>query len=221
MPRTARAVAQGFPHHITQRGNYRQTVFSGPHDYEQYLNWLRDYSVKYSLKIWAYCLMKNHVHFIAMPVTVDSMARTLKMLHMRYSQYFNAKKEMCGHLWQGRFFSCVLDEKHLYAAVRYIENNPVRAGVVSKAEEYRWSSAGAHVLGSKDMVLSGDCPITDGIKNWAAYLREGEDEKDLTAIRENTKTGRPCGDEFFVIKIENMLGRQLRRSKGGRPRKKK
>lgn len=123
MPRIARAVAVGFPHHITQRGNYRQTVFEKNDDYSVYLDWLKNYSDKYSLKIWAYCLMSNHVHFVVVPQENDSMARTFNTLHMRYSQYMNKKHEAAGHLWQGRFYSCVLDERHLYACMRYVENN--------------------------------------------------------------------------------------------------
>ena len=142
MPRISRAVAVGFPHHITQRGNYRQSVFERKDDYLFYLEWLKTYSSKYSLKIWAYCLMKNHVHFIAVPMESDSMARTFNTLHMRYSQFMNQRRNARGHLWQGRFFSSVLDERHLYAGMRYVENNPVRARIVKKADEYRWSSAG-------------------------------------------------------------------------------
>jgi putative transposase len=137
MARIARAVAVEYPHHITQRGNYRQTVFKSAKDYPLYLSWLKAYAEKYFVRIWAYCLMSNHVHYIAVPMQSVSFARTFNTLHMRYSQYINKRENAAGHLWQGRFYSCALDETHLYAAVRYIENNPVRAGIVDKAEEYR------------------------------------------------------------------------------------
>jgi putative transposase len=220
MPRIARAVAIGFPHHITQRGNYRQTVFENGADYLQYLQWLKEYSEKYSLKIWAYCLMSNHVHFIAVPAEQDSMARTFNMLHMRYSQYGNAKQEAAGHLWQGRFFSCVLDERHLYAGVRYVENNPVEARMVKKAEQYKWSSARSHVLGEADAVLSKDCYLVKSITDWAAYLREKEKPDEVEQIRKNTRTGRPCGDAAFGRKIEEIVGRRLIALPHGRPKKK-
>lgn len=138
MPRIARAVAVDYPHHITQRGNYRQPVFETDEDYVRYLEWLKLYSSKYSLKIWAYCLMGNHIHFIAVPMEQDSMAKTFNTLHMRYAQYFNMRNKTAGHLWQGRFYSCVLDERHVYAGIRYVENNPVRAHIVGKARLYRW-----------------------------------------------------------------------------------
>jgi len=137
MPRIARAVAVGYPHHITQRGNYCQIVFEKDEDYLQYLEWLKLYSKRYSLKIWAYCLMQNHVHFIAVPMEPDSLAKAFNTLHMRYSQYINMRNKSAGHLWQGRFFSCVLDERHLYSGIRYIENNPVRARIATRAEEYQ------------------------------------------------------------------------------------
>ena len=218
MPRIARAVAAGFPHHITQRGNYRQTVFEKKGDYILYLEWLKDYSQKYSLKIWAYCLMSNHVHFIAVPMANDSLAKTFNTLHMRYSQYVNMRNGTTGHLWQGRFFSCVLDERHLYAGMRYVENNPVRARIVKEADKYKWSSAKNHVRKEADSVLSDDCYIVDRIKDWTAYLKEKEDNSLTDAIRQNTKNGRPCGDEAFTKKIEKMIGRQLIPLPRGRPR---
>src|SRR5512139_3562363 len=104
MPRIARAVAVGFPHHITQRGNYRQSVFQSDKDYLQYKEWLTQYSTKYALKIWAYCLMSNHLHFVAVPLQGDALAKAFNALHMRYSQYANTKQDNRGHLWQGRFF---------------------------------------------------------------------------------------------------------------------
>jgi len=193
MPRITRAVAVGYPHHITQRGNYRQEVFESDEDYIRYLEWLKLCSRKYLLKIWAYCLMGNHVHFIAVPMSPDSLAKTFNTLYMRYSQHFNTRDKATGHLWQGRFVSCVLDESHLYAGIRYVENNPVRARIVKKAEEYQWSSARGHVKEKTDPVLSEDCYIVEKIKDWSAYLKEKEESFPVDEIRQNTKTGRPCG----------------------------
>jgi putative transposase len=219
MPRIARAVAVGHPHHITQRGNYRQPVFQGDEDYLQYLEWLKSYSEKYSLKIWAYCLMGNHVHFISVPMEPDSLAKTFNTLHMRYSQHFNMRNKATGHLWQGRFYSCQLDERHLYAGMRYVETNPVRAGIVKRAEDYKWSSAPSHAKGKTDTVLSNDCYLLKRINDWSAYLREKEDVSLTNAIRQNTRTGRPCGDGRFVQRIEQLLGRRLAALPRGRPRK--
>lgn len=221
MPRISRAVAVGYPHHITQRGNYRQSVFQTDDDYLQYLQWLKEYSVKYFFNIWAYCLMSNHVHFVGVPMGNDSLARTFNTLHMRYSQYFNQKSGEKGHLWQGRFYSCVLDEAHLYAAVRYVENNPVSAGMTAKPQDYRWSSAAGHVYKKSDQVLTDDCYLTDEIKDWPVYLAEKDDATLIDNIKQNTKTGRPCGDGSFVSRIEEIIGRRLSALPKGRPRKSK
>jgi len=169
MPRNARIVAPGFPHHITQRGNYRQKVFENDADRKKYLALIKEYSGKYGLKIWAYCLMVNHVHFIAVPSSADSLSKTLRQANTFYSAYFNRKMEQTGHLWQGRYYSCVLDEPHLVTAVRYVENNPVRAGLVSKAEDYLWSSAAGHVYGVNDPLLSEDLPLLNMITDWREY----------------------------------------------------
>jgi putative transposase len=219
MPRVARTVAVGYPHHITQRGNYRQTVFEKDEDYFQYIDWLKLYSERYSLKIWSYCLMQNHVHFIAVPMEPDSLAKSFNMIHMRYAQHVNIRNKSYGHLWQGRFYSCALDEKHLYAGIKYVENNPVRAGVVTKAEGYQWSSAPAHVLGRNDPVLSEGCYLVEEIKDWASYLRQQEETLLVEAIRKNTRTGRPCGGNEFIVKLEKLLGRRLSALPWGRPRK--
>ena len=219
MPRISRPVAIGYPHHITQRGNYQQKVFESDDDYLQYLQWLQQYSKKYSLKIWAYCLMNNHVHFIAVPMETTSLAKTFHTLHMRYSQHINQSKGVIGHLWQGRFYSCALDEPHLYSAVRYVENNPVRAGIVEKPYDYKWSSAISRIYKKSDPVLSRDCHLTEQIQAWLGYLEEKEDDSMVDMIRRNSKTGRPCGDDSFIQIIEGMIGRKLKALPKGRPKK--
>jgi len=145
MPRRARVVFEGVVHHITQRGNYRQNVFEDDSDKRKYVEFIREYSEKYGMKIYAYCLMSNHVHFIAAPVKEDSLAMTFKYSNMRYSSYFNRKNRRSGHLWQGRFYSCPLQFEHALEALRYVERNPVRAKMVELPWEYQWSSAREHV----------------------------------------------------------------------------
>ena len=138
---------------------------------------------------------------------------------MRRSQYINRRHKATGHLWQGRFFSCVLDEKHLYSGMRYVENNPVRAKVTKKAEEYRWSSAKSHVQGAVDPVVSNDCTLVGSVADWSAYLDEKEDSRMIEAIRQSTRTGRPCGGEGFILWIEELLGRRVNAMARGRPRR--
>lgn len=165
--------------------------------------------------------MSNHVHYVAVPLNDDSLAKTFNALHMMYSRSFNQKGGGNGHLWQGRFFSCVLDEPHVYAAVRYVENNPVRAKMADKAEDYRWSSAGAHVCEKPDFVLSDDCYLTERITDWRRYLNEKENTAMSDTLFQNTKTGRPCGDEAFISHIESLVGRKLTALPAGRPKKTK
>lgn len=138
---------------------------------------------------------------------------------MRFSQYVNKKKAVCGHLWKGRYYSCILDDRHLFAAVRYVENNPVRAGIVESPQEYRWSSAAAHVLGEGNPVLTSDCYLKDEIKNWRTYLQEEEDDRLVENIRNNSLSGRPCGDDSFIQRLECSLDRKLSTLPRGRPRK--
>ena len=151
----------------------------------------------------------------------DSLARVFNTLPMRYSQYINDRRNARGRLWQGgqgRFFSCVLDERHLYAGVKYVENNPVRAGIARKADAYCWSSARAHVRKIADPVLLGDCYLEKKIKGGSECLSSFEDKFLMDAIRTNTKTGRPCGENSFIAAIENLLGRGLAAQPRGRPK---
>ena len=219
MPRKARIVAPGYPHHITKRGNYKQTVFEEDIDRKKYLAWMKKYNGKYGLKIWAYCLMKNHVHFIVIPSTTDSFLKTFSQVDMLYSAYFNKKKKLTGRLWQGRYFSCVLDEPHFITAVRYVENNPVRAGIVSKAEDYRWSSAASHVYGVKDPLLSYDLPLLEMIPDWREYLYLDRDKHELEKIRKCTMTGKPAGSDSFINTLEDILGIKIKANKPGRPKR--
>jgi len=138
MPRLARAVFAGVPHHITQRGNRRENVFFTNEDRQAYLEWLQEYCERYDVDVLAYCLMTNHIHLVAVPNTDDGLHRALKPLHMRYAQRINRERAWKGHLWQGRFFSSPLDEAYMWAAIRYVEWNPVRAKMAVRAEDYHW-----------------------------------------------------------------------------------
>lgn len=222
MPRIARVVAVGLPHHITQRGNYQQDVFFSEDDRKQYLMWIREYSIKYNLSILAYCLMQNHIHFIAIPNQPDSLAKTFNSAHMRYSQYYNNKLKRRGHLWQGRFYSCVLDESHLMLAARYIERNPVRAGLVKKPWQWPWSSAIPHT----DEKGNGYIKLEDflGIigvsySSWKEYIDSAEEKNFLQRIRKYTVTGRPLGTTEFIEGLEAKFGRRLCALPIGRPKK--
>jgi len=154
MPRLARTVFAGVPHHITQRGNRREDVFYHEEVYRTYLEWLYHYRQQHQLEILAYCLMTNHIHTVAVPSNENSLQLVLKPLHMRYVQRINRMRKWKGHFWQGRYFSSPLDERYLWAVVRCVERNPVRARMVRKAEHYPWSSAASHCGRLDNHVLS-------------------------------------------------------------------
>jgi putative transposase len=221
MPRKARVLAVGYPHHVTQRGNDRRVVFAEPDDYARYREWLVRYAHKYDLDIWAYCLMPNHVHIIGVPQTPEALAQTFNIVHMQYAQYFNNRHHATGHVWQGRYFSCVLDEPHVHAAIRYVEMNPVRAGLVVSAKDYPWSSANSHVSGQPDPVLSGHCFLTDTVADWSRYLSEEPDSADKAELIKATASGHPCGGEAFLRRMETLLGRRFIPLPAGRPRAQK
>jgi len=212
MPRIARLVVPDYPHHITQRGNYRQDVFKDDADRIQYLEFIAYYSKKSSLTILGYRLMNNHAHFIVIPKNEDSIARTFSIAHTRYSQYFNKKLHSNGHLWQGRFYSCVLYEHHLIATARYVERNPVRAHIVRSPEQYTWSSAKEHIDSHAQYIIdTGSLFDHIGIKQnqWREFIGKGDSPNEVFAIRKYTMTGRPLGSSHFIHKLENMFGERL------------
>lgn len=217
MARIARIVAPGVPHHVTQRGNRQADVFLSAEDYGAYVAILGAAARRRGMDIWAYCLMANHVHLVVVPQTPMALAYALRDAHTLYALRLNRQLGTSGHVWQGRFFSSVLDETHLWAAVRYVERNPVRLGSVACAEEYAWSSAAAHCGLRHDPLLSPGFPPPGVVANWADWLCSEEPGTSET-IRRQTHTGRPCGPTRFVKTLEGLLGRQIRpRKRGPRP----
>jgi putative transposase len=207
----------GMPHHVTQRGNRREPVFFVDRDRLDYMSLLGRSCQKHGVAIWAYCLMSNHVHLVAVPSTEQSLGLALRDAHTAYTLRFNRRNSLCGHLWQGRFYSTVLDDLHLYAAVRYVERNPVRAGMVERAEMFRWSGAASHCGLRQDPLLHPGFPPPEMAKivaNWQTWLHD-EQEADLETLRSRTRTGRPCGGSDFIAKLESLLGRSLGPAKRG------
>ena len=214
MARLARVVVPGMPHHVTQRGNRRQPTFFCDADYAVYLELMAEWCEKCAVRIWAYCLMPNHVHLIAVPKTADGLCRAIGEAHRRYTRHVNFREGWRGHLWQGRFASYVLDEPHLLAAARYVELNPVRAGLVVAPSGYRWSSARAHLKGEDDGLVRVE-PLLTMAGNWRRLLTSAVSEEDLRQFRQHERTGRVLGDDAFQKRIERKLGRVLRRQKPG------
>lgn len=215
MPKFARLVVPDCPHHIIQRGNRRQKVFFSDSDKELYLKLIKRHGDRTGISFLAYCLMENHVHMIAVPKVKESFAKGIGEAHRKYTNIINIREDWKGYLWQGRFISFALDERSLYAAVRYVERNPVRIGIVQKAEDYPWSSAGAHVFKKKDLLLSEQVQFLK-IDDWVAYIRDPDDETFIEQIQQHEKTGRPFGPDDFLRKLEEKTGRKIVRRPRGR-----
>lgn len=215
MARLARVAVPGCCYHITHRGNRRGRVFVEADDRDVYRAFLQRYKNRYGMRVWAYCLMSNHVHLIAEPASERSLALAVGHGHGKYAQWFNARHGVSGHLWAGRFFSCALDDAHLLAAVRYVEQNPVRAGLVARAEDWPWSSGRTHCGLDSDSLVDNGGPFHGRIENWREWVNHTIAESHLVAIRLATQTGRPSGSEDFVRRFEERLNRLLQPQKPG------
>jgi len=192
---------------------------------------MADWCGQCGVEVWAYCLMPNHVHLVVVPSSEEGLARGVGEAHRRYTRRINFRKRWRGHLWEGRFSSCVMDEAHLLAAVRYVETNPVRARLCRKPWRYPWSSAAAHVAGEDDALVKvapmleivaqhmADLPGRQA--GWQAYLALETPAETIRRLRLHERTMRPLGDAGFIAKLERLLGRPLRPGTPGRPRKDK
>lgn len=218
MSRFKRLVVPHCPHHITNRGNRRQPIFFSDDDKEFYLGLLRDYGARYGLKFWAYCLMSNHIHLVAVPENEFSMHLTIREVHRKYSLFINLRMNWQGSLWQKRYYSFPIEDIRLPRTIRYVENNPVRAGLAKEAERYPWSSARAHIFGTPDPLLSSNGAGLR-LKNWESFLRKNEKEDVLNEIRSRSLTGRPFGGDTFIAQLENLLDRNISPKSPGRKKK--
>ena len=221
MGRFARVIVVDVPHHVTQRGNGRRFILETDADRMVYLDLLRHYVQEQELSLMGYCLMSNHVHLIVIPRKSEALAVAMKHTHGRYASYWNVRHISSGHVWQGRFYSCPLDEVHQWAALRYAELNPVRAGLVQEPEAWPWSSAGAHCgTAAPDAILEmREWRERWNESSWREYLAAGSAEEEIAAIRQCTYSGRPLGTPEFIEGLEQSMQRQLAPQKGGRPKK--
>lgn len=205
---------------MTQRGNNREPVFRTSEDRYTYLDLLRKHGRVYGVRILGYCLMTNHVHLVAIPEGECSLAQALAHAHSAYAAGWNRREGRSGHVWQGRFFSCPLDRAHLVTALRYVDQNPVRAGMVEQAWEWEWSSARVHSwAGAGDGILDrGWVDYCGGwdYEEWRTMLA-GEDGGGIEELRRATLAGEPLGSGEFVKTLERKAGRRLRVFPRGRP----
>jgi putative transposase len=218
MARLPRVIAVDGPHHVTQRGNARRFILDSDTDRNIYLDLLKQSLALHDVAMMGYCLMSNHVHLVLVPCRAESLGRALKHAHGRYASYWNAVHHSSGHVWQGRYYSCPLDQPHLWEALRYTELNPVRARLVSESESWTWSSAAAHCAAEPDpgwLALELWQSHWNG-DSWRAFLKAKEDASVLAAIRLSTHTGRPLGTAGFVCALERSTQRPLAPQKRGR-----
>jgi putative transposase len=223
MARLARVAIPGLPHHVTQRGNRREPIFFGPGDQAIYRDLLARETARRGVEAWAYCLMPNHVHLILVPGSEDGLSLAVGEAHRRYTNFINKRSGWTGHLFQGRFASVAMDEAHLLAAARYVSLNPVRAGLVRRAQDWAWSSARAHSAGADDGLVKV-APLLERIGAFADLVSDTRDDQDAddpayASLRAAEMTGRPVGGADFIAALERRLGRTLSPGKRGRKKK--
>jgi len=215
----ARAVAPGLPHHVVQRGNNRENVFFVHEDREVYLYLMKKYAEMWNTPVICYCLMTNHVHFLARPSSSVSLQKMMQGVTLCYTQHINRKYRRTGRLWGSRYYSCIVDQEvYLWAVARYIEQNPVRTMTVEFPEDYPYSSARAHAGLLQDPVLGADLFHSVQTMDYVAFLKSHVPAEELNNIRQSTRTGRPLGTGSFITEMERSLGKRLAALPVGRPR---
>ena len=214
MSRLARLVVPGLPYHITQRGNGGQKTFFSDEDYAGYRDLLAEATREARVAVWAWCLMPNHVHLILCPGDEDGLRRALARAHRRYAGLIHARRRRTGHFWQGRYGAVAMDEDHLAAAYRYVTLNPVRARLVERAEDWRWSSAGA-LLGLGDDRLTDVGPARQRFARFADLVEGAENREATARLRKGETIGRPVGGPDFIADLEARSGRGLAPLKRG------
>jgi putative transposase len=214
MPRNARCVVEGLPYHVTQRGTNRQKVFQTIGDRRTYLGLVHDNLDDAGIRVLAYCLMTNHVHWVVVPERADSLSTLFRRVHGRYAQAWNAQRQRTGHVWQNRFSSCPVSADRLWIALRYVEQNPVRALMAKAPEDYAWSSARAHLSAERDRARVLDMEFwkqSGGIETWRAMHAAAEQTVVTHLLRRCTYAGRPFGEESFLEGLEARFARKWRR----------
>jgi len=209
MARIARVVLADIPHHVTQRGNRRQKVFFNEPDYSTYLSILLEFTSLRGVDVWAYCLMPNHVHIVAVPRNPGNLTRAFGEVHRRYTWLINRRECWTGHLWQGRYASFPMDDAHLLLAARYIEQNPVRAGLCALPEQWRWSSARHHLGLEADPVISQSDLLHTFADDWRGFLAFSANPEEMVLLRRHEGSGRPLGDSAFLKLCESVSGLDL------------
>jgi putative transposase len=226
MPRRARLAVGGIPWHIIQRGNNRNPCFFRESDYRFYLATLAEQSACFDCDVHAYCLMTNHIHLLITPAAAAGPSLLMKRLSQRYVQYVNSSYGRTGTLWEGRFKSCLAqDDRYALCCYRYIELNPVRAGIVESPDRYLWSSYSSNAWGAPNGILSPHPHYkalgknqTERCRNYRALFATELEDTEITAIRLATQGNHAIGTRLFMKQLTSRLGRRVGRGKAGRPK---
>ena len=226
MPRKPRFFVPGIPCHVIQRGNNRTPIFFANQDYQAYKTWLHEAFIRYECELHAYVLMTNHVHLLITPSSKQGISLSMQYLGRYYVPYINHQYQRCGTLWESRFKASLVDsEEYLLTCMRYIELNPVRAGMVKAPGEYSWSSYKCNAYGQSDVMLSAHASYLalsdDRVKRLNIYrelFKNYIEQEDLHAIRNSAQSGTPLGNLRFKNKIENILSMHVGYTSRGRPK---
>ncbi|MBH2020573.1 MAG: transposase [Burkholderiales bacterium] len=225
MARLSRLTVPGYPHHIIQRGNNRQAIFSSAADYQMLLALLDENAQKFGVALHAYVLMENHFHLLATPTTAEGLPQMMQAVGRRYVRYFNDRQGRSGTLWEGRYRSTLIDaDRYLLACMVYIDLNPVRAGLVKEAASYPWSSH-AHYVGLRtDKMITphalfwtlGNTPFSREAA-YAELVAHGITPVQQEALTQSALSGWALGDEKFVVNLQKQTNRRLKKTLPGRP----
>lgn len=227
MGRLPRAIADGLVYHALNRGNNRDAVFTQPADFQQFLEALAQTKQRYPFRLYAYCLMSNHFHLVLEPAPGQSISRILQSLTVAHTWHYHKTQGTLGHVWQGRFKSPMIEaDEHLLTVLRYVEANPLRAGMVADLADYPWSSYLQHGLGQPSSLID-TAPVWERLGRdeparqtyWRKWLHVRLTEKELAAVRRSVSSGRPYGSEQWVRQQADRLGLKLAPRPRGRPRK--
>ena len=225
MARLPRLTLPGYPHHVIQRGNNRQAIFSSPADYQTLLDLLRINAEKFGVAIHAYVLMTNHFHLLATPQTADALPQMMQAVGRSYVRYFNDAQGRTGTLWEGRYKSTLIQtDRYLLACMAYIDLNPVRAGLVAQAADYAWSSHG-HYIGRKTDKLITPHPLYWELGNtpfareaaYADLVRAGVSDQQRADLTQSVLSGWALGEGDFVADLQKKTARRVAKGSAGRP----